>query len=79
MLAGLTRLIEVCYFVPKILPAAEEPMVPSDDSSDHTLAESRNSSRKDAKSASVAGATAWRHLTPFVRNKISGLSVLGGY
>ncbi|KAF8809521.1 hypothetical protein BYT27DRAFT_7187837 [Phlegmacium glaucopus] len=57
MLAGLTRIIEICFFVPSY--SSEGP--PDDSSqSEHTLADSYSSSGK------VAAARAFRHLPPFL-------------
>ena len=52
MLAGLTRIIEVCYFVPAISDQ-------EDYTDEHTLADGSRSMKK-------AAARSWRHLTPFV-------------
>ena len=60
MLAGLTRIIEICFFAPSYSPE-----VPLDDSNQsvHTLGESYSSSGK------VAASRAFRHLPPFVSTR----------
>jgi hypothetical protein len=55
MLAGLTRLIEVCFVAPSYTPVDGV----EDDSSDHTLAEG-------AGPETAAKGRAFRHLPPFV-------------
>jgi len=52
MLAGLTRIIEVCYFVPAISDQ-------EDYTDEHTLAGGSMNMKK-------AAARSWRHLMPFV-------------
>lgn len=61
MLAGLTRIIEVCYFVPSYV--ALDPI--GDDTSEGTLTDDNPISR-NASSSRAAGANAWQHLPPFV-------------
>ena len=67
MVAGLARIVEVCFFVPKYFPEGAD----NDNHSDRTLAENArspglpslfNSGRK------AAAAQAFRHLPPFVRH-----------
>jgi hypothetical protein len=55
MLAGLTRLIEVCFVSPSYTPADGV----EDDRSDHTLADF-------AESGAASKGRAFRHLPPFV-------------
>ncbi len=57
MLAGLTRLIEVCFVAPSYTPVDGV----EDDSSEHTLADGTG-----AESGVVSKGRAFRHLTPFV-------------
>jgi hypothetical protein len=57
MLAGLTRLLEVCFIVPSYPPADGV----EDDRSDHTLADGSG-----ADSAAASKGRAFRHLPPFV-------------
>jgi hypothetical protein len=57
MLAGLTRLVEVCFVAPSYSPADGV----EDDRSDHTLADGTGS-----ESASASKGRAFRHLPPFV-------------
>ncbi|KAG6861227.1 hypothetical protein C0991_011692 [Blastosporella zonata] len=67
MLAGFTRIIEICFFVPKFSPQA-----PDDDStSDHTLAERSprflpTSDASTSESGKAAASRAFRHLPPFL-------------
>ncbi|KAG5641294.1 hypothetical protein DXG03_005558 [Asterophora parasitica] len=66
MLAGFTRIIEICFFVPKFSPEADD-----DATSDHTLAvrSPRFSSSADASSSEsgkAAASRAFRHLPPFL-------------
>lgn len=63
MLAGLARIIEVCFIAPKFLPLGTIEGV-EDDQSEHTLAESttQTSSREEGE---IKG-RAFRHLPPFV-------------
>ena len=58
MLAGLTRLIEVCFLAPSY--AAMDGV--EDDSSDHTLADGAG------PESAVPKGRAFRHLPPFVSN-----------
>jgi hypothetical protein len=60
MLAGLTRMIEVCFVAPSHgAPAAGDAGIMEDDrSSDHTLA--------DGSAAAAPKGRAFRHLPPFV-------------
>jgi hypothetical protein len=57
MLAGLTRLLEVCFIAPSHTPVDGV----EDDRSDHTLAEGTGPE-------GVAKGRAFRHLPPFVSN-----------
>jgi hypothetical protein len=57
MLAGFTRIIEICFFVPSY---SSETQLDVGSQSEHTLADSYSSSRN------VAAARAFRHLPPFV-------------
>ncbi|KAG6812346.1 hypothetical protein H0H92_003336 [Tricholoma furcatifolium] len=67
MLAGFTRIIEICFFVPKYSPEA----LVDDSTSDHTLAERspRFPPTSDAPapdSGKAAASRAFRHLPPFL-------------
>lgn len=67
MLAGLARLVEVCFVVPKFLPLGTIEGV-EDDQSEHTLADSTtHTTREDNTPKGVA----FRHLPPFVRPLLS--------
>jgi hypothetical protein len=86
MLAGLTRLIEVCFFSGPSKSAPE--MVDDDNNSDHTLAEpsprypppSRYMSADPAAdSGSAAAAKAFRHLPAFVRPSFVFLIIADGH
>ena len=59
MLAGLTRLVEVCFVSPSYTPAEGV----EDDRSDHTLADCAS-----AESGAASKGRAFRHLPPFVSN-----------
>lgn len=59
MLAAITRIVEVCYFVPSYAT-----LVDPDDISEDTLADGIPPSR--GMSSRSAGAKAWQHLPPFV-------------
>ena len=61
MLAGLTRIIEICFFVPSY--SSETPPDVSNQS-DHTLADSYSSTGK------VAASKVFRHLPPFVSARL---------
>jgi hypothetical protein len=61
MLAGVTRLTEVCFVAPSYTPADGV----EDNRSDHTLADGAST---ESASASTKGRT-FRHLPPFVSNK----------
>jgi hypothetical protein len=63
MLAGLTRLLEVCFVAPSYAPAADGV---EDDRSDHTLAEGATGAAGGAETAAVSKGRAFRHLPPFV-------------
>ncbi|TFK29592.1 hypothetical protein FA15DRAFT_663737 [Coprinopsis marcescibilis] len=87
MLAGLTRIIEVCYFAPRFKPlgpnsgaGATTPheAIPSGDdgASDRTLAEGpAGSSREDEKTSRSAASVAFRHLPPFLMI-VSGITFM---
>jgi hypothetical protein len=62
-LAGVTRIIEVCYFAPKYSRNLS-PIQSGDSSSEHTLHELDPSSQ--AKEEKNAASIAFRHLPPFV-------------
>lgn len=65
MLAGVTRIIEASFIVPKFVP--EAPVVDGDSHSDHTLADT-GAIKEDNSASSVVAAwgRAFRHLPPFV-------------
>ena len=61
MLAGFTRIIEICFFAPSYSPEGS----PDDSNqSEHTLADSYSSSGK------VVASRAFRHLPPFVSTRL---------
>lgn len=70
MLAGLTRVIEICFFVPTTAPDAQD----DDNQSDHTLADPTTPTVKYGSgymfvdNAKAAASRAFRHLPPFVRS-----------
>ncbi|KAH6915799.1 hypothetical protein BKA70DRAFT_1253808 [Coprinopsis sp. MPI-PUGE-AT-0042] len=66
MMAGLARIIEVCYFAPRYEPLAHDAGTVSlgdDNSSEHTIAEAR---AYDDRPSKVPGSDAFRHLPPFL-------------
>ncbi|KAF9269292.1 hypothetical protein L218DRAFT_1072900 [Marasmius fiardii PR-910] len=64
MLAGATRIIEICYFVPRYTSLNELTVIDTDDGgSEHTLAATTSEMEGGAK---AAGGRAFRHLTPFL-------------
>lgn len=67
MLAGLTRLIEVCFVVPSYAPMDGV----EDDRSDHTLTDG-------AGPEAFPRGRAFRHMPPFVSTKIPYLSLSPG-
>jgi hypothetical protein len=67
MLAGLTRLIEVCFIVPSYAPIDGV----EDDRSDHTLADG-------AGPEAFPKGRAFRHMPPFVSTNILCLCFLPG-
>jgi hypothetical protein len=75
IMAGITRIVEVCYFAPRFKPLPCPEPITDDASSEHTLAESCSSrlnkdEDEDEKANKQAAAEAWRHLPPFVRSAI---------
>lgn len=70
MLAGVTRMIEVCFVAPSYAPVSAGDGMEDDRSSDHTLAEN---------SAGVAPkGRAFRHLPPFVSTVVYFVLSLSG-
>ena len=67
MLAGLTRLIEVCFIVPSYVPMDGV----EDDESDHTLADG-------AGPEAFSKGRAFRHMPPFVSTTILDLCLCPG-
>lgn len=72
VLAGISRIVEVCYFVPRFKPLPPSEAVTDDAASEHTLAESCMSTlgkedEQDEKANKRAASEAWRHMPPFVR------------
>jgi len=65
MLAGLARIIEICFVPSKLAAEASD----ADGHSDHTLADSGSGSgySENGDSGKAAAARAFRHLPPFVR------------
>jgi hypothetical protein len=64
MLAGLTRIIEICFVPTKLSDVSD-----GDSHSEHTLADSGSGSgyAGSGDSAKIVAARAFRHLPPFVR------------
>ena len=60
MLAGFTRILEVCFFVPSYTSEISD----DDNTSEHTLAEGVNP--RSALTGKAAAARSFRYLTPFV-------------
>jgi len=60
MLAGITRIIEVCYFVPTYVSDGAD----DDSTSEHTLADGTNP--RSAFSGKSLAAKSFSYLTPFV-------------
>lgn len=78
-LAGVTRIIEICFFVPTFANSGVggSALVPDDSNSDHTLADASLSPREpyaptadsviiEAKEDKSAAGKVFRHLPPFV-------------
>lgn len=74
-LAGVTRIIEICFFVPTF--ASSSSVVHDDSNSEHTLADSLPSPRepyaptmdtaaREAREEKKAAGMVFRHLPPFV-------------
>ncbi|KAF9525129.1 hypothetical protein CPB83DRAFT_860057 [Crepidotus variabilis] len=63
ILAGFTRIIEVCFFVPSYAPLPAD-HAEDDNTSEHTLAEGGPS--RNPTSMKSAAAKNWRHLPPFL-------------
>lgn len=66
MLAGVTRIIEVSFIVPKYYPLHEGNVTPDDNHSEHTLADGAPSASGGVAYAKAE--SAFRHLPPFVSN-----------
>lgn len=64
MLAGVTRIIEISFIVPKYSP--EAPVVQDDSHSEHTLNDGSSSTTTSAQAVKT-----FRHLPPYVRACIS--------
>ncbi|EIN06300.1 hypothetical protein PUNSTDRAFT_115584 [Punctularia strigosozonata HHB-11173 SS5] len=64
MLAGLTRIIEICSFMPFYAPLPTDSVLEHDSSSEHTLADIPG--RDEAHSSKTAAGRAFRHLPPFL-------------
>lgn len=64
ILAGFTRIIEVCFFMPLYAPLPMD-QAEDDNASERTLAEGAAS--RNGASMKAAASRNWRHLTPFVR------------
>lgn len=60
MLAGFTRILEVCFFSPSYASNTSE----DDNTSEHTLSES--APPRTALTGKAAAARSFRYLTPFV-------------
>ncbi|KAF5375313.1 hypothetical protein D9757_009676 [Collybiopsis confluens] len=72
-LAGVTRIIEICFFVPTFAQSGSSHSVVPDDSSDHTLASPReqfaptlDNGMREAKEEKTAAAKVFRHLPPYL-------------
>lgn len=78
MLAGVARIIEASFIVPKFVP--ESPAVDGDTHSDHTLADP-GTVKEDNSATSVAAAwgRAFRHLPPFVGVPLLFFATLGSF
>ncbi|KAF9006199.1 hypothetical protein BDQ17DRAFT_1399114 [Cyathus striatus] len=61
MLAGLTRIIEICFFVPRFSPEVAD----DDGRSEHTLADGV-APQQSGSSTKAAASRVFRHLTPFL-------------
>lgn len=61
MLAGVTRIIEICFFAPKLSGDTDD-----DNRSDHTL----NATSTTENGSSSTASRAFRHLPPFVSIRI---------
>ena len=70
MLAGFTRILEVCFFV----PSCTNEISNDDDTSEHTLAEGVNP--RTALTGKAAAARSFRYLTPFVGSSFTKFSLL---
>jgi hypothetical protein len=68
MLAGVARIIEIC-FVAKHFNSSSSESADDDSNSDHTLADAGISSRTPSEGGNPA-VKAFRHLPPFVRNTL---------
>ncbi len=64
MLAGVARIIEVSFIVPKYYPLHEGNVTPDDNHSEHTLADGAPSASSGVAYAKAE--SAFRHLPPFV-------------
>lgn len=73
MLAGLTRIIEVCF----IAPSEVSPDLYADDNSEHTLADNPPRSFLSLPGGKSSPAKAFRHLPPFLLIS-SGLLLMSG-
>jgi hypothetical protein len=70
MLAGFTRILEVCFFVPSYANEISN----DDNTSEHTLAEGVNP--WTALTGKAAAARSFRYLTPFVSGSSTTFSLL---
>lgn len=68
MLAGVTRIIEISFIVPKYTPEPPAPAVQDDNHSEHTLNDGNNS---NAHGTGAQAVKTFRHLPPYVRKRFS--------
>lgn len=72
MLAGATRIIEVCFIAPRFVPLPEAHTVSDDNHSEHTLTEGNSSNKEE-----TGLGKGFRHLPPFVSVALSTFSGSG--
>lgn len=65
MLAGLTRIIEICFLPTRFAP--EHSVSDNDNQSEHTLGSGSGDVGAGGENAKMNAARAFRHLPPFVR------------
>ncbi|KAI0954682.1 hypothetical protein AcW1_006493 [Taiwanofungus camphoratus] len=65
ILAGLARIVEVCFIAPKFAPLDASPACDGDSHSDHTLADTGKDEAGSGARTEIVG-RAFRHLPPFL-------------